>query len=196
MDKIVTLILNNQDIDSLKLQIEELDQLANKKLDGLGEISGTISMSNIQQLIEDADDSDGENSSPDVNSGTKWIVNGKYGCPLELMELWRALYNDEQQSENLDWFMAAINPDLKTLSNSEITVLLASQSFSDRCPSDLPWFSGKLGDGIPDFISSWIEENEYSEKTWKDHIVKDYSNQSEYFASEIGKGDFVIKTGS
>ena len=42
MDKIVTLILNNQDIDSLKLQIEELDQLANKKLDGLGEISGTI----------------------------------------------------------------------------------------------------------------------------------------------------------
>ena len=123
MDKIVTLILKNQDIDSLKLQIEELDHLANEKLDGLGEFSGTISMSNIQQLIEVTDDSEQK-----VPSEKKWTLNGKYGCPPELMELWRALYNDEQQSENLDWFMAAINPELKTLSNSEITVLLASHT--------------------------------------------------------------------
>lgn len=198
MDKIVTLMLKNQHIDSLKLQIKDLDHLVNEKLDGLGEFKGTISMSNIQNLIGNANavDSDDENSDQDVTSETKWSVNGKYGCPTELIELWRTLYNDELQSENLDWFMSAINPELKTLSNPDLTVLLASQSLIDRCPPEVPWFSGKLGEGIPDSISAWIEENEYSEKTWKDSIVKNYTTQSVYFASEVEQNDLVIKISS
>ena len=119
-------------------------------------------------------------------------------CPDSLLSLWRHLYTNKLTDE-LDWFLNALNPAIGRVEFSENRVQpssLPEHLWIDASEENCLWFTQNYGEGLPSAIEEWLTDHMAGEdglniQRFLAPLVKEYPDGGHEFYDE-GRHRFVF----